>query len=122
MGTLQQEVDLKARLCVMASMLYYGLDVTMMHDSEYDKLATFVSKHWGLLDQFRQWQVGTAQEIAASGFQCKVTVLAADACLVWMAQHKLHIPGPLCISRQWRVDPEQDVRYLNTNEFLWRSK
>lgn len=123
MERITLEADFKARQCVMASMLYYGLDVSFMPDTEYDKCATFVAEHWKLLTPLRQWMVGKPEDITTSGFRVKVTLLAANASVEWMILHKIPMPSkpPITITRPWRHDKRQGLRYLHTNEFSWRN-
>ena len=120
--------DHAARKCVMASMLYYGLNTIMMGDTDYDKLAKFVSDHYDLLTPIRQWMVGSAEEIRASGYQCRVTVQAADACAGWLARNGRLI-GTISIARPWRVVKQRaldlggiGLRYLRPNEFQWSNQ
>lgn len=122
MDAIAQEVDRKARLCVMASMLYYGLNVTMMPDTAYDQMAKYVSDNWKKLTPLRQWQLGTAEEIAASGFRAKVTLLAADACVDWMLRHGVPLSGQVTITRPWRMVRESNMRFLFPDEFTWRTQ
>lgn len=119
---LDIEADLKARLVVIASMLYYGLDVTFMPDTLYDKMSSFVSDNWHRLSPLRQWQVGSREEVRTSGFQCKVTHLAADSAVEWMIKNRIPMqsPLPIIITRRWRSDKRQGLQYLHTNEFSWR--
>lgn len=113
-------VDLAARQCVMASMLYYALDVNVMSDHDYDRLSLLVSTHHKLLTPLRQWMVGKAEEIRSSGFQCRVTMLAADAALNWIASKGMSLRDGVQITRPWRNDKRQGLRFLHTNEFRWR--
>lgn len=112
-------LDLAARKCVMASMLYYGLDVSIMSDHEYDALSKLVAKHHKHLTPLRQWMVGRPEQIASSGFQCRVTLLAADAALLWASRMGHKLQHGVQITRPWRTDKRQGLRFLHTNEFQW---
>lgn len=122
LANLSLAADLAARQCVMASMLYYGLDINIIPDAEYDRLSKLVASHWDKLTPMRQWMVGKREEIAASGFQCKVTVQAANAAVTWVLSRNIPLYGRVFITRPWRNDRRQGLRFLHTNEFTLRSE
>ncbi len=109
--------DLMARHVIMASLLYYSLDISMFTDAEYDDKCKKVADHFNEIDPVRQWQLGSPEDIRTSGFGVKITVLAASATAYWM-QTKGYKQRPLFYrSREWRTDKKNDLRWLGASEF-----
>ncbi len=86
-------LDLAARRVVMASMLYYGLDVSMMSDGEFDALCKRLSDNWKDLSPQRRFALGSAEKIRASGYHVRVSTIAQDAAINWMIQNGIYVPG-----------------------------
>ena len=80
----QISIDFAARKVVIASMLYYGLDEEFMPDPDFDQLCKRLANEWEGLTSLRQWQLGSPEEIAASGFHVKVTWAAESAAVSWL--------------------------------------
>lgn len=72
-----------ARLLIMASYLYYRCDSPAISDAEYDKLSMFVAKHWDKLDKQLQWQLGSAEDIRATGSGILITQMGQGAAHHW---------------------------------------
>jgi hypothetical protein len=85
-------LDLTARRVVVASMLYYGLDSSMMSDAEFDESCKRLAAQFDQLDPVRQWQLESAEAISASGYQVKVTQAAASAAVQWLVGQGDHRP------------------------------
>lgn len=68
----------------MASFLYYSLDKSIIPDSEFDAMCKRLSDNWDDLDRLRQWQLGSAKEIRASGYHVKVTHATIGGALSWL--------------------------------------
>ncbi|MBT1154431.1 hypothetical protein J1C56_02380 [Aminobacter anthyllidis] len=104
----------------MASMLYYGLAETTVSDGEFDEWCKRLAAEWDDLEPIRQWQLGSPAEIAASGFQIKVTTAAAEAAIRHLRSVRPGLP-PVVMTRGdgWRWGEEHRVRYLNTYEFMF---
>ena len=97
----QPSLCLMARRIVVASYLYYRHDCSMMLDGEFDSLCKRVADRWRELEPLRQWQLGSAQDIRASGFRVKVTRAAEGAAWDWMREERVAIDRAKCIT-SWR--------------------
>ena len=93
----------------MASVLYYGLDVSLMPDAEYDQLSKRLAAEWDDLSPIRKWMLGSAAEIAASGFH----VNATEAAISSVASL---VPFRINRNRKWRHSKVHRVDYLKPNE------
>lgn len=114
-------LDLAARRVVMLSMLYYGLDVSLLPDTEFDLMCKRLSDEWDELDPFRQWQLVNRDDIRASGFHTKVTPAAAYGAISW-AKSLGHLQGlEVCQTQDWIESPypgpSPTIRWLPTNAF-----
>ena len=72
-------VDLAARKVIVAAYLYYVLDGPTMSDAKFDELSRFVADHWEELSELRQWQLGSPDELRASGGHIRFTVASVHA-------------------------------------------
>ena len=109
--------DLTARRVIVASLLYYGMDLALVDDATYDEMANRVADQFGRLSALRKWQLGSAQAIRASGYQCKVTQAAAAAAVIWAEQH--HPTGIVPYAhrqRPWRYSDTHAVHWLSVSE------
>ena len=89
----------------MSAYLYYRQASPVVHDAYYDRLSKEVAKGWQKLDAFRQWQLGSADEILATGHHVKVTALVESAALAWHKLVKGAYPEGQRISQQeWKPD------------------
>ena len=109
---MKDGIDLTARKVVMASMLYYGLDESVVADEEYDGWCLRLHKLWLRLDPFRQWQLGSRDEIKGTGFHVKVTMAAANAAIDW-AKPK----GNVRIKKDWEWSKRHRVHFLLPGDF-----
>jgi len=107
-------LDLTARRVVCASMLYYGLDQSVMSDAEFDEACKRLAAEFDQLGPIRQWQLDSAEAIAASGFKIKVTVAAANAAVSWLKTTQPNATAQ--IMRNWRT-PRGKPRYLLPSDF-----
>jgi len=71
--------DCGARWIIMLSHLYYDRDVSLIPDSEFDRLCGYVADNWDDLDPIRQWQLESPDAIRSSGFHIKLTQRAYHA-------------------------------------------
>jgi hypothetical protein len=94
-------LDLIARQIVMAAYLYYRLDDPVLSDGDFDKLCQTAADRWDELDKFRQWQLGSAEAIRASGYQVRVTRLAEAGAWAWFKKVKGRDPRS-SVGRIWR--------------------
>jgi hypothetical protein len=72
-------LDLSARRVTLASILYYSADHNYVTDGQFDELCAELAEEFEFLSPFRQWQLGSAEEIASSGFHIKATWWAVGA-------------------------------------------
>lgn len=118
-GTPEISLDLAARRVVMASLLYYGLNIPMMPDGDYDALAARVAEEHALLTPLRQWMVGKPEEIAASGMQCNVTSQAVSAAIAWATENfPTGITPYANLTGHWRTSKRFELKFIHTNELL----
>ncbi|WP_316172951.1 DNA ligase LigA-related protein [Bradyrhizobium sp. SZCCHNRI2049] len=106
--------DLAARKLIVAAYIYYCLDHNIMSDHEYDALSNFVADHWDELDPVRQWQLGSPEQIRASGFHILYTVLAVDAARQAFHEHTGRYPHQR-IPGRWKRNKELGLRYVTSS-------
>lgn len=71
--------DLAARWVITAAYLYYVLDSPTMTDADYDGWSNYVADNWDKLTPDRQWALGSADAIRASGHHIKFSSYAVGA-------------------------------------------
>ena len=76
-------VNQAARMLICSAYLYYCCDSPVIDDSEYDKLSKYVAKNWDKLDKQLQWQLGSAEDILATGSGIKITQMGQGAAHHW---------------------------------------
>jgi hypothetical protein len=109
-------VDAKARRVIMASVLYYGCDFSAVNDEEFDQLCEDVANDWSDLHPFRRWQLGSTDEIRASGFGIRATQYSVAGALRWydsVCRHRIKIVP----TEEWRYCEEHLVHWLRVTEF-----
>ena len=107
------DIDLAARRIVMASYLYYRRDKSIITDADFDAYCKLVADNWDKLKPLRQWQLGSAEDIRASGYMVRVTVAAEDGAYAWYRQvygHEIPVDtvGPIS---KWTMDETQQCRW-----------
>ena len=83
--------DLKARRVLMASWLYYEQSVSVITDAEFDRLCQEVADEleWGEamgecdIDPLRVFQLGTAEELRATGCHVWLTYATCGGAISW---------------------------------------
>lgn len=68
----------------MSAMLYYGLDDPMVSDREFDDGCKRLCREWADLTPHRQWQLGSPEELATSGYHIKVTERECYGAIAWL--------------------------------------
>lgn len=111
-----ESLDLIARKVIMTSMAYYGLGVSLVSDAQFDKWCQKLSKLWFRLDTFRQWQLGSREEIKTSGFHVKVTEAAAGGTFAWLKEQGFK-PRQINPTRLWLWSKRHRVHYLSPESF-----
>jgi hypothetical protein len=72
-------LDLAARHVILASTLYYSADVSWMTDAAFDDTCKRLCRSWDKLDPFRQWQLGSEDDLWTSGYHIRVTCAGIGA-------------------------------------------
>lgn len=103
-------LDLMARRIVMASYLYYRHDISIMSDNDFDAMCLSTASQWNSLAPFRQWQLGSRQEIKSSGFHVKMTHLAESAAWLWAKDQK-HTPRPELLLVNWKWSSQHQLEW-----------
>ena len=83
--------DLKARRVLMASWLYYEQGVSVISDAEFDQLCADVAEEleWNEamgecdIDPLRVFQLGTAEELRATGCHVWLTYSTVGGAISW---------------------------------------
>lgn len=94
----------------MSALLYYGAGKPVASDAEFDGWCKRLAKNWDKLDRFRQWQLGSPEEIRTSGFHVKVTWAVAYGAASWLKStgvnknFQLQYTRPPERSKRHRVD------------------
>lgn len=128
---MAEPLDLVARKVLCLSLLYYGLDVSLVQDQEFDAMCKRLHDEWEGLDPFRQWQLEPRADIRASGFHAKITPAAAHGALSWSDSRGVSLHGGLLITKPWNeteIDLDSPgggvrlVRWLNPSDFTWNTR
>lgn len=107
--------DLAARKVIVASYMYYMFDAPPLSDGEYDALCKIVADNWDQLDPVRQWQLGSADEIRASGFGIKHTAYSvAAAYALYFETHGKPPSFPWPAPKRWKRDKVMKLRYVTS--------
>lgn len=96
--------DLAARRVLMSALLYYECSTNVLSDAEYDELSRLVADRWSDLTPFRQWQLGSPEEIRASGHHVKITVLVEHGARSWHL--RVHNTKPTLLPAEWKIAEE----------------
>lgn len=108
----EPSLDLCARLIVVASYLYYRLDVTMMADHEFDQLCQRAADNWVWLSRTRQFMLRSASGIRASGFDVRVTYMAEAAAWNWLKENSKQTPTRGHIAQdRWRYSERMRMHW-----------
>jgi hypothetical protein len=109
-------LDALARRVIAASLLYYGADFSIMKDEEYDAGCRLLSAGWGDLSSFRQWQLGSPDEILSTGYHVKATQWSHAGACDWYRKVNRH-SIKLWSTSEWRWDEDRLVHWLPVTEF-----
>lgn len=112
-------IDLKARQIIMASWLYYEKNISIISDAEFDALCQEVADdlEWfemmgeSEIDPVRRIQLGSADQLRASGFHIKVTQLSIYAACSWFkSKNRRRKPIiPVVDLKDFKEDPDTGV-------------
>lgn len=85
--------DYLARMVIIHCCLYYHYNDEILPDTEYEKLVHQVIERWDELDPIRQWQLGSKEDIHASGFRVIQTQLSASGALSYFKEIEKRMPN-----------------------------
>jgi hypothetical protein len=108
MSTSGLVIDQIARRVLMASILYYRHDVSVMSDGEFDEMCHRLAFRWLALDEWLRWQLGSSHDMGASGVHCKITQACEGGALAW-AKKRLLVTLPRIPQEEWRWCEERSV-------------
>lgn len=103
----EPSLDLVARKVLMSSFLYYSLGRPVVNDAQFDAWCRRLAKEWDDLDRYRQWQLGSAEEIRHSGFHVKVTEATIGGARSWL-KYSGH---PELFNLEYHTPPKFSKRY-----------
>lgn len=84
--------DQAARWLIMSAYLYYERNCNVLSDGDYDKLSNFVADHWSELTPQLQWQLGSAEDVRATGSHILITQQGESAAITWFRNNFKHYP------------------------------
>jgi len=96
----------------MASLLYYRHDLSPMRDEDFDHNCRTLADNWRDLTPLLQWQLESPQAIAATGFQCRITMLCEGGARSW-AQRVLRVRVPEVPFAEWAQ------KFDSTHKVYW---
>lgn len=97
--------DRAARLVILSGFLYYRHDAPVLSDAEYDRLVDAVVMDWDQLDPARQWQMESAEAMAATGFHMRITQHGEAAAFRWYSHCTGKVlQGARLGAEDWRTD------------------
>lgn len=111
-----ERLDLCARKVIMSAMLYYSLDHPILSDAEYDKLCSRCIAEWDSLSPLRQFQLGSPEELATTGFHIKITYYGVYGALSWA---KIDGRVDFRVSPKTKRIGKERVRWWNVGDFQW---
>jgi hypothetical protein len=111
-------IDFIARKTLMASMLYYGLDEQFLPDRQFDRMCRRLAREWDDLDDYRQWQLGSPDEIRASGFRVRISQATEGAVVSWLMMNKRY--HPIVHTREHRYSKKHHVHWLRPVDYRFR--
>jgi len=103
-----------ARRVIMASYIYYRHSETIVSDRKFDRWCQIVADEWDDLDRFLRWQLGTPQDIRATGMHVRVTLLAEHAAFAWFKErmgYRLKSSNAVA-EDEWRWSEKRQVRWV----------
>lgn len=117
-------LDLTARKVIMASMLYYGLDESLLPDGDFDDYCKRLVDEWDNLDRQRKFCLGTPEQLAASGFHIRVSMAAEMGAVSWLIREgRYDLKGPRKIFRTLEPRASKTVgRWLPCNAYQWGAR
>lgn len=103
-------LELTARRIIATSIAYYGLDVSLVEDTQFDQWCRQVSDRWDDLEEITKWKLGTPEEIRASGFHVKMRQMDLMATRMWIASKNMLRNGLITDPKRWLPLPKWVVK------------
>ena len=100
--------DLRARKVLMAALLYYRHSVSIMSDEEFDHTCARLARRWEVIDERYQWQLGSADELRATGHHFRITVATEGGARAW-ARDVLGLDPPQVPTTDWTWCPKRQL-------------
>lgn len=124
MTKLVDSLSLTTRKVVMTSAAYYGLNVSLVSDSEFDGWCQRLHDDWDLLDDYSKWQLVDAGSILASGYHVKVTWATFGGLTKWLELKGLLKYRLGTVHSRWlKADHAKHLpSYTTTDNVLWNKK
>lgn len=101
----------------MSSYLYYRRFSPVIADMYYDRIALEVVKEWNNLDSLRKWQLGSIEELKATGHHFKITASTENAAIAWHLKCKGTEPqGHRVRDEEWKervISTGATLRYVS---------
>lgn len=113
-------LDLCARKVIMSAFLYYSLDAPKLSDAEFDALCKRCIEEWDQLSPLRQFQLGSKEDLATTGYHIKITYAGVYGALDWVGvkgRVEFHVPP-----KKKNVKGCGRVRWWNVGDFKWAGK
>lgn len=99
-------LERKAQTIIVSSVLYYAFDLSPIEDAEFDRLCKEVCEEWSGLSPLRQWQLGSPEDLQASGYHIATTWLTTAWALEWAS----------------RLGHPQDARGIRKKPWKWSAR
>ena len=117
-------LELTARRVIATSIAYYGLDVSLVEDTEFDLWCKRLNDEWDDLSEHTQWKLGTPEEIRASGYHIKMRQQDLYGTRVWLrktgnlrygllSDPKRWLPVPKSILQDAKVPPQRGGNFMS---------
>lgn len=117
-----QSLSLVAKMSVVASMAYYGLDETLVTDGQFDEWCLRLHDEWDDLDPVTQWKLGDPHSIHTSGFHIKCSDLDLRGLLVWLKFKKRYRYRLAVPTACWKINEQLRFRYCTVGDVQWDRK
>ena len=111
-------ISLVARLVILSSAAYYGLDTPLVSDAQFDEWCRRLHDEWDDLDEITRWKLGDPHSIHTSGFHIRCSDADLGGLAAWlqskkMLRYRLAVPTS-CWSREG-----QKFRTCNVGDVQW---
>jgi hypothetical protein len=99
-------LELIARRVIATSIAYYGLDVSLVEDTEFDQWCKRLHDEWDDLQEATQWKLGTPEEVRASGYHIKIRQRDLLGTRAWVREKGLLRYGVVSDPKRWLPVPK----------------